>query len=239
VPVAGPDGRARFHEVLTMTNRPKPISDTARTLLTAAATRADRLVRLPQLPIAAARQVIRSLLNARLVEEVPAPIGEAGYAWRTGEDGGVLMLRATALGIARATEGVGAPAASGPIADVTETSAERAGTKAGGAALADNPPTDNPSGNATQPTEDAQGRPNDANRGVTAQAITHAAEAAETTSTSPGRAGRIDGLRELPRPCLTPGTIPPTARTPTSAPWRVRLPPFALPWPHPPTVLIS
>ena len=66
-----------------MTNKPKKLSDTARALLTVSTTRADRLVRLPQLPIAAVRQVIRSLLNARLVEEVPAPIDEAGYAWRT------------------------------------------------------------------------------------------------------------------------------------------------------------
>ncbi|MEA2849062.1 MAG: hypothetical protein QOG78_4343 [Rhodospirillaceae bacterium] len=84
-----------------MTNKPKKLSDTARALLTVSTTRADRLVRPPQLPIAAVRQVIRSLLNARLVEEVPAPIDEAGYAWRTAEDGGVFMLRATALGIAR------------------------------------------------------------------------------------------------------------------------------------------
>ena len=66
-----------------MTNKPKKLSDTARALLTVSTTRADRLVRLPQLPIAAVRQVIRSLLTARLVEEVPAPIDEAGYAWRT------------------------------------------------------------------------------------------------------------------------------------------------------------
>jgi hypothetical protein len=62
-----------------------------------------------------------------------APIDEAGYAWRTAEDGGLLMLRATAVGIARVTEGVGAPAASGPIGAVTETPAERTGTEAGGA----------------------------------------------------------------------------------------------------------
>jgi hypothetical protein len=38
-------------------------------------------------------------LNARLVEEVPAPIDEAGYAWRLAEDGGVFMLRATRSGL--------------------------------------------------------------------------------------------------------------------------------------------
>jgi hypothetical protein len=119
-----------------VTNKPKTIPDTARALLTAAATRGDYLVRPPKLPIAAARQVVRSLLNAGLVEEVPAPIDDAGFAWRTAEDGGVLMLRATALGIDRATDGVGTSAASGPIGAVTETSAESAGTETGRAALA-------------------------------------------------------------------------------------------------------
>jgi hypothetical protein len=38
-------------------------------------------------------------LNAALVEEVPAPIEDATFAWRTGDDGGVLMLRATASGL--------------------------------------------------------------------------------------------------------------------------------------------
>jgi hypothetical protein len=185
-----------------MTNIPQPISDTARALLTSATMRGDYLVRPPKLPIAAARQVVRSLLNAGLVEEVPAPIDDAGFAWRTGEDGRLLMLRATAVGTARVTEGVRAPAASDPIGAVTETSAERAGTKAGGAALADNPPMDNLSENATQPTEDAQGRQNDPNREVAASAISHTAEAAETTSTSPGRAGRVDGLRRAAQALL-------------------------------------
>jgi hypothetical protein len=36
--------------------------------------------------------------NAGLIEEVPAQVDDAGYAWRTSEDGEVLMQRATALG---------------------------------------------------------------------------------------------------------------------------------------------
>jgi hypothetical protein len=48
-----------------MTGKSKKLSDTARALLTVAATRDDHLVPLPRLPVAAARQVIRSLLNAR------------------------------------------------------------------------------------------------------------------------------------------------------------------------------
>jgi hypothetical protein len=72
------------------------LSDTTRAVLTAAAARNDHLIAPPKLPVAAARQVVRSLLNAGLAEEVPAPISDPGYAWRTGEDGGVLALRATA-----------------------------------------------------------------------------------------------------------------------------------------------
>ena len=62
-----------------MADTSKKLSDTARAVLTLAATRDDHLARPPQLPIAAARQVIRSLLNAGLVEEVPAPIDDAVY----------------------------------------------------------------------------------------------------------------------------------------------------------------
>ena len=57
-----------------MTEKPKKLSDTARALLTAAAARDDYLIRPPQLPGAAARQVVRSLLNAELAEEVPAAL---------------------------------------------------------------------------------------------------------------------------------------------------------------------
>ena len=88
-----------------MTDKPKKLSDTARALLTVAATRCDHLIRPPRLPIAAARQVVRSLLNAELAEEVPAPIDDAGYGWRTSKDGGVLVLRATALGLAQLGDG--------------------------------------------------------------------------------------------------------------------------------------
>ena len=90
-----------------MTDKPKAISDTARALLTAAAARGDYIVRPLKLPIAAARQVVRSLLNAGLVEEVSAPIADASFAWPAGEGGGLLMLRATAVGRARVAEVVG------------------------------------------------------------------------------------------------------------------------------------
>lgn len=53
-----------------MTDKPIKLSDTARAMLTLAATREDRLVPPPTLPIAAARQVVRSLLNADVISEI-------------------------------------------------------------------------------------------------------------------------------------------------------------------------
>ena len=82
----------------------KDLSNTARAVLILAATREDRLAQLPRLPVAAARQVIRSLLSAGLVEEIPAPIEDADFAWRDAEEGGALMVRATAAGLARVRE---------------------------------------------------------------------------------------------------------------------------------------
>ena len=58
-----------------MTGKSKKLSDTARALLTAASARDDRLIQPPRLPVAAARQVARSMLNAGLAEEIPAPSG--------------------------------------------------------------------------------------------------------------------------------------------------------------------
>jgi hypothetical protein len=79
----------------------KDLSNTARAVLIVAASREDRLAQLPRLPVAAARQVIRSLLSADLLEEITAPIEDADFAWRDAKDGGALMLRATSAGLAR------------------------------------------------------------------------------------------------------------------------------------------
>jgi hypothetical protein len=84
-----------------MTKTPLKISDTGRAMLTLAITREDRLVRPPTLPAAARLQVVRSLLNNGLVEEVPAPIDDPAYDWREA-DGTKLMLRATDQGLAAA-----------------------------------------------------------------------------------------------------------------------------------------
>jgi hypothetical protein len=117
-----------------MPERSPKLSNTARTVLSLAAERDDHLVRAPQLPAAAARQVIRSLLNAGLVEEIPAPVEDADFAWRKDENGEALMLRATAAGLARITEpettavtdddgeGADAPANDVPALEAPDTS---------------------------------------------------------------------------------------------------------------------
>jgi hypothetical protein len=91
-------------EEFAMSEKPKKLSKTARALLIAASARDDHLIRPPQLTTAAARQGVRSLLNAGLAEEVPAVTDNAGYVWRQGDDGSDLMLRATDLGLARIRE---------------------------------------------------------------------------------------------------------------------------------------
>ncbi len=109
-----------------MTDEPKKLSNTVRALLTAATTRNDCLIQPPQLPTAAARQVVRSLLNTGLVEEVQTANDDAGYAWRAAEKGRVLVLRATALGVARVTEGDRTSTAFALLGAVTATPAEEA-----------------------------------------------------------------------------------------------------------------
>ncbi|MEO9188514.1 MAG: DUF3489 domain-containing protein [Acetobacteraceae bacterium] len=76
------------------------LSDTGRTTLTLALLREDRLVPPPTLPVAAARQVVRSLIAGGLLEEVPAPSDEAEVFWRAAEDGTRVALRATEAGVA-------------------------------------------------------------------------------------------------------------------------------------------
>ena len=88
-----------------MTDKPKKLSATARGLLTAAAMRDDYLIHPPQLPIVAARQVARSLLDLALAEEVAASDEAADLGWPVGDGGKSLVLRATAVGLARIADG--------------------------------------------------------------------------------------------------------------------------------------
>jgi hypothetical protein len=82
-----------------MTDTPFRLSPTGRAMLTLAATRRDHLVQPPELPIAAARSVVRSLLGHGLVEEVPAPGDDTSPIWRTDEGGAAVSLRATESGL--------------------------------------------------------------------------------------------------------------------------------------------
>jgi len=123
----------RFPGVADMSETSPKLSNIARTVLTLAAARDDHLVRFPQLPVAAARQVVRSLLSAGLVEEIPAPIEDADFTWRNGEDGEALMLRVTAAGLTRIgepetasvtvvdAEGADAPVNDAPISEGSDT----------------------------------------------------------------------------------------------------------------------
>jgi biotin operon repressor len=181
-----------------MTDKPKKLSDTARALLTSAAMRDDHVIQLPRLPVAAARQVIRSLLNAGLVEEVPAPIDDVGYAWRTGENGGVLMLRATKLGLAGIAEPEGtsaAPISTGATIEMAVEVAATTGTDAAGAVTAAAPTTLDLVANDASPGQDAQGGLDDANDAATVPASAHATASAESALTMPRRARRADVLR--------------------------------------------
>ena len=133
-----------------MTETSPKLSTTARTVLTVAAARNDHLVHLPQLPVAAARQVVRSLLNGGLVEEIPAPVEFADFAWRTAEDGAALMLRATAAGLARVGEPEAAHAVPGPDDD-----GEAAEASASARPASDASDTSTPSGSIAEGNEAA------------------------------------------------------------------------------------
>jgi hypothetical protein len=181
-----------------MTDKPKKLSDTARALLTSAAIRGDHLIQRRRLPVAAARQVIRSLLNAGWAEEVPAPIDDAAYAWRTGEDGGALMLRATELGLAGVTQHEGSSATPLSTETTIEIAVEMAAptaTDVAGAVTAAAPTTLDLVANAASPGQNAQGGPDGANGAVTVPASAHATRSPEATLTLPQRARRADHLR--------------------------------------------
>jgi len=82
-----------------MNDKPYKPSATGQAMLTLASTHEDRLVYPPALPVAAARQVVRSLLGAGMVEAVAGPADDAGLVWRAADDGSRLALRATDLGL--------------------------------------------------------------------------------------------------------------------------------------------
>jgi len=184
---------------LIMIDKPRKLSATARAVLTSAAARDDHLIRPPRLPIAAARQVVRSLLQAGLADEVPAPIEDAGYAWRTGEDGEVLMLRATLLGLARVSEGEAAAVAPVSFRTVAETVVRTAGTDTGGLVTGVAPPTGDLPAKAAQPAWEGRDH---ASRVETPPTSFHAVEAPKAAFTLPGRTGRPDSVRQAAQALL-------------------------------------
>src|SRR4051794_9754584 len=119
--------------------KPISLSTTARTVLTTAAERDDRLALAPErLPAAARRAVVHSMLKAGLIEEVAAADGQP--AWRTAESGERFALRITDAGL------------SAVRADQTDTAPHTAenGSKA---------ETPDPAQNATTPPAPAQKAP--------------------------------------------------------------------------------
>lgn len=185
-----------------MADTPKKLSDTARAVLTHAATRDDHLAQPPKLPIAAVRQVIRSLLNASLLEEVPAPIADAAYAWRNGEDGGALMLQATASGLARI--GVQAEPATG---STIITEAAREGKSATGAnASAQEPAVAEPAAampaSASQALQEPHCGQDDARGDETAPTTVPSTATPQAAPMSPARANRQATLRQAAQALL-------------------------------------
>jgi hypothetical protein len=177
-----------------MTDISRKLTDTARALLTAAAMRNDHLIALPKLPVAAARQVVRSLLNAGFAEEVPAAISNPGYAWRAGEDGDVLVLRATALGIDRVSDG-GADVSLVPLGTVADDSAGRTGAQAGGSPSIGPASTVDPFADGPALTEGTKEGADAPDRAVTAPTPTLPAEVPEAAS----KRARPPGAGGLPR----------------------------------------
>src|SRR3954447_26421944 len=82
-----------------MTDKTIKLSATGRSMLTPAAAGEDRLVLPPKLPVAAARQVVRSLISNGLLEEIAATTDDPAVVWRSGDDGVAVVLRATGAGI--------------------------------------------------------------------------------------------------------------------------------------------
>ena len=172
-------------------------------MLTFATTHTDHLVRPPKLPAAAARQVIRSLLQRGLVEEVPAPIGDTAYSWRTNEDGAALMLRATAVGLARIAEADGTQVR--PAVDEAAATAAGPTTTAEAASTREEAPT------SVQPCDAAQAPPTGLARANIHNALRQTAQALLVAWDDPinrerDKAGALDSGFDALRAALAAGT---------------------------------
>jgi hypothetical protein len=178
-----------------MTDRPKHLSDTVRALLTAAAMRDDHFIHPPQLPIAATRQVARSLLASGLAEAAPTSDEAADFGWPVGDGGRTLLLRATAVGLARIAEGADTTAAS--VANETMAEAARlltrTGSDAGNEASAPAPTTGLSPASPCCAPQNAQVVPDEPNGRSMAASTTTAA--AKPTTRAARWARRDDGLQ--------------------------------------------
>jgi hypothetical protein len=197
-----------------MIDKPRKLSVTTRGLLTAAAARDDHLIQPPRLPAAAARQVVRSLLNAGLAEEIPAPIDDAEYGWREIDGGFGLMLRATEVGLAclRAEGGSSLVPPTALVLVETGVGADDAmppGPPAAGDTAVDEP----------QPGLDAAEAPRQPPAAVKLEDATHAPPLAAA------RLGRRNGLRQAAQALLAA-----RARRSPQALWTSTLPACVPPW---------
>jgi hypothetical protein len=179
-----------------MTEKPKKLSDTVHVLLTAAATRDDHLIRPPQLPAAAARQVVRSLLNAGLAEEIPVLVEDADYVWRKSDNGSDLMLRATDLGLARikSREAEGTM----PAPDSAETAAV-AGADTDGTLAPEQPLVGGVSAGETPASQGVTRAPS---QPEAMPAADESSDAVQDTPAVPVRAARQSRLRQAARALL-------------------------------------
>jgi hypothetical protein len=208
-------GSSRFQE-FAMTDKSKKLSETAHALLIAAAARDDHLIRPPQLPGAAARQVVRSLLNAGLAEEVPAAADDIGYVWRQGDDGSDLMLRATTFGLGCIREAE----CSVPALHPAETTI-MAGAEADGALAAEQPLVGDMSAGVPQIGRDVTRAPT---QPEVPPAIAERSDAVQEAPTAV-RAARQSRLRQAARALLEAWEDSASATL-----WMSTLPPYAPPW---------
>jgi hypothetical protein len=112
-------------------------------------------------------------------------------------------LRATALGIARVTEGDGDPAAFAPIRRMVERPAKKLAVQVVASALIATASTADPLANASALIEHTNGGQDDPDRGVTAPAPVLSADAPEAPSQPATRpAKRADGLRRAAQALL-------------------------------------
>jgi hypothetical protein len=181
-------------------------------VLTLAAMRGDHLVRPPRLPIAAVRQVARSLLNAGLAEEVPASGETVDLAWPPGNGDLALVLRATAVGLARIADGADTLAALGATETMYAAAAvlTQTGSDAGSDAFMPAPTTGQSSASICHRARDAQAGPDRADgRETTAPTTVRAAGAAEPATRAHQRARRGDVLLAAAQALLDEWEEPP------------------------------